>query len=199
MSMLGGGHAGLLPQTSYRQSRRMMRTILFTIDIPTLKLCQFPSEPQKDWRALINNNTSKQNILIYLLERAHEILKDPKCMVLQELEEARQEYSRLIVGDIGEIIKTHFEIRADTKGVGVGWINFLNLVREESGSKISKNHLMQILESMGLEKKSRQYSREAENEGSYMICGPSEGIQRTLIMGMKMKDNVDCSKCKERV
>ena len=63
-------------------------------------------------------------------------------MVLQELEETKQEYARLIIGDIGEIIKIHCEIRADTKGVGVSWINFLNLVREESGSQVSKKYLV---------------------------------------------------------
>ena len=132
----------------------------------------------------------KQGIMMFLLHRAYVIYKKPGTIITQELAETKAAYEELTIGDLVKFIEKYYE--KSTKSTGVGFVKFVNDYKKNSGVNITKQKITFLLNEIGLEKRERVDCKSSDEGGhdTYDQCSRLDGVQKTLIMGLKEKVSV---------
>ena len=152
------------------------------------------SKQDKQWRDLFNTQREKQEILMYLLKRAHQICREPTAMKTQTLEETRQLYTELTTGSLSAFLGMTEESRLTSsfKHTGSNTTGVLHLhvwqeYNEYVGSKTSLPKFNALLQDLEINKVRTRCTMIDDGYGNCQVSSERTDPILTIILGFERK------------
>ena len=150
-----------------------------------------PVDGEPDWRKLIKTTDREKMraIMMLLLERAAEIVRDPSTMNTQSVEQAREAYGELTSGGLENVLEKYcVRVGHDNTGVLSTWL--CNLIREKTDVNLSDSMIVFLLSRKGHEKRSRAWCKPSlvGDKNTYDLASHGDvTVQKTIILGLREK------------
>ena len=148
----------------------------------------------KKWHDLFNTEREKQEILMYLLNRAHQICREPTQLKTQTLEETRQIYTELTTGDLSAFLGMTKESRLTSsfkhtgnKTTGVLHIDVWQDFCKYTGSTMSLRKFNSLLIPLKIEKARTRCIKVDDGYGNYKVSSDHDDVTSTLLLGIERK------------
>lgn len=153
----------------------------------------------KDWRKILDDPAEISKFCMWLLSRAHQIYSKSKPIKMQTLEESKQYYKLLTLGDFDKFLREKYESTDESQGVTYEYM--LTDYRKFLNNSVSKKSFSRLLDNKGVSKRRDRFYRTDQNNvfSTELQTATQEHVQINVVLGIIPKKSKSANSIQEKL